>query len=381
MNRYEVEVISIGGDVRINLFNEAVRGLLQTHGLHLAYGVDLREGGACVKPDVTIFLGSAMAAADDTCNRHLSAAISNHRLVIPVHDLGTPFFDSVPAALCSHNAFTWNGEFGAYDLARVVVEELGIEDKQRKVFISYRRADALQMAEQLHDELTKRRFLPFVDRFAIEYGEEIQPRIADALEDFAFLLLIESPLAHESKWVFYEVDYAISHYMGVLIVRWPGGPTPIPGTPGLPRLDLCDEDLAIDHEYQALTDASLARVVAGIESAHAIGLVRRRKNLLENVQETALAAGFRVTAMPNWRLLVDTSSGERLLVGVTPRLPTPQDLHELDVASNAIDLLPNSVMVHAARALTPKRSELLEWCINDRDMTLIPSNSVGSQWR
>ena len=71
--------------------------------------------------------------------------------------------------------------------------------------------------------------------------------------------------------MFYEAEYAISHYMGVLILRWPDDPSPLPGTPGLPRIQLTDEDLTVDHGYQVLNELALARVVTEIEQHHAIG--------------------------------------------------------------------------------------------------------------
>ena len=383
MIKHVVEVIHAPGDVRVAELAASVRETLESHGLHLAVDVELVAPTAAVGPELTLFFGSAEAAADDNCRLQLAQALSLHRLVVPIIDQVQGFEESVPNGLLGHNALILGNPAGHHDAARLVLEELGVEDSQRRVFISHKRADALQMAEQLHDAVSKRRFVPFIDRFDIGPGEEIQSRIADVLEDFAFLLLIESPLAHESEWVFYEADYAVSHYMGVLILRWPGDPVELPGTPGLPRIQLADADLTTDHGYQILTDVALARVVGEIERHHAIGLVRRRKNMVTNVQEAALGAGLSVTALRNWRFLLESDSTEPALVGVAPRLPTPQDLHALDRAADAVaggENKPGSVLVHAARVLPTPRSELLEWCAFGRAVSLVPANAVGMRW-
>ena len=151
-------------------------------------------------------------------------------------------------------------------LVHLLLEELGIEEKQRRVFISHKRDDGLGAAEQLHDTLSHHGFRPFIDQFAVRVGQGVQAEIADALEDHAFLLLLETPLAHTSTWVFDEVDYALSHAMGVLILRWPGEPTPVPGSQGLPRIDLATDEIVPDaHGYDTLTEAGLSRIVSEVE--------------------------------------------------------------------------------------------------------------------
>ena len=383
MIKHVVEVIHVPSDARVIELAMSIRETLESHGLHLAVEVELVPVSAAAGPELTLFFGSAEAAADAGCRSQLEQALGLQRLVVPIIDQSQIFEESVPKNLSGHNALILGGSAGHHDAARVVLEELGVEDSQRRVFISHKRTDALQMAEQLHDAVARRRFVPFIDRFDIGPGEQIQSRIADALEDFAFLLLIESPLAHESPWVFYEVDYAVSHYMGVVILRWPGDPVELPGTLGLPRIQLSDADLVTDHGYQILTDVALARVIEEIELHHAIGLVRRRKNLVTSVKEAALGAGRSVTALRNWRLLLSSDSADPALVGVAPRLPIPQDLHALDKAANALaggDHKPESVLIHAARVLPTPRSELLEWCAAGRTISLVPANAVGMRW-
>ena len=173
----------------------------------------------------------------------------------------------------------------------------GIEERQRRVFISHKRDDGLGAAEQLHDALAHERFLPFIDRFVIPHGARVQDTIADALEDHAFLLLLETPLAWSSDWVFDEVEYALSHTMGILIARWPDDVRPVPGSADLKRFDLEPTDLITDaHGYDVLTDAALEQVTAAVERAHAHGLVRRRRMMVLSVEEAARAGARRCCA-------------------------------------------------------------------------------------
>jgi hypothetical protein len=249
------------------------------------------------------------------------------------------------------------------------------------VFISHKRDDGLGAAEQLHERLTHERFLPFIDRFAIPYGERTQDVIADALENYAFLLLIETPLAHDSHWVFDEVEYALSHAMGIMILSWPGSPTPVPGSHRLPRTQLDSADLAKDpHGYDILTAQALERVTGEIEAAHAEGIVRRRRMLTRSVEEAALAAGGSCVPQRSWRLLIE-HAGISTLVGVTPRLPNASDLQQLDEARATQREDCRAMLIHGARALRPSLREHLHWVAGDRNMTVGPENGVGGHWR
>lgn len=328
-------------------------------------------------PGVVLFFGGAAAATDDVTRDAAREAMRTGRAVIPVTSRPAEFANETPEFLHQFNAYFWDPE-GVRGLSRFLLEELGIEEGQRRVFISHRREDGLLMAEQLHDELSHHRFRPFIDRFAIPPGAEVQEGIAEALEEFSFLLLIESPLASDSPWVFYEVEYALSHFMSLCIISWPAAPE-LPGTPGLPRVRLTDDELVEDHNYNVLSPEALARVVAAVEEAHARGLVRRRQNLLVSVQDALTGAGKAYTPLTGWRLLMNDDHG--LVVGVAPRLPEVNDLHELDkAAARALGAARSSVLVHASRRLPMQRQELLSWASGDRTIALVPENAVGRYW-
>ena len=153
MIRHLVEVIHMPGDARVTDLEASVREALQSHGLHLTVEVELVPASAAAEPEITLFFGSHVAATDDDCNVQLERALQQHRLVVPILEQHQAVDESVPHALLGHNALIMGNSVGHHDAARLVLEELGIEDSQRRVFISHRAvADALQMAEQLHDE-------------------------------------------------------------------------------------------------------------------------------------------------------------------------------------------------------------------------------------
>jgi len=376
---YRVQVIQIDRPDWVDALTEAI--LAEVHALGLHRSVDIQVGPlpSGNEPSAAVYFGSPAAAADASCAAAVNDTLANLRVVFPVVDDLANYSALVPPSLRPINGWEWVGGDAPQRLARLLLEELGIEERQRSVFISHKREDGLLAAEQLHEHLSKHGFDPFIDRFDIRTGIDVQATIADALEARAFLLLLETPLAHTSEYVFDEVDYALSHTIGLHIVTWPGGPTEVPGSSRLPRQQLTPADLVPLGGFEVLTDAAVDQVLAEVEAAHALALVRRRRSLLRNVEDSTESKGFSCTPLPGWRLLVQ-GSDRHDVVGVTGRLPEVADLWRLDNARTTPPGVPSAVLVHAARVLREERRRLLEWAAGDRPITLVPENAVGGYW-
>ena len=350
--------------------------------LHRSVEVAVVEGAICEgsNPAVAIVLLGPSSREDVGLTSWLSNARDAGLLVIPVVDDLRMFAAQAPDGVAQLNGFEWSGNQPARRLARLLLEELGIEDRDRRLFISHRRSDGLGAAGQLHDELSHHQFVPFVDRWAIPKGADVQGHIADSLEHHAFLLLLETPDAHRSDWVYLEVDYALSHTMGLLIIQWPGNPTPLPGSQGVPRVELGSEDLVTDSRgYEILTTAALERLVPEIEAAHARGIARRRRMLVRSVEDAARASQRNATMLRDWSLDIG-EPGDRTIVAVVPRLPTTADLHRLDQIRDAADPNADALLVHASRHLPLTERDHLLWVTGDRNLQLVSQSEMESRW-
>lgn len=374
---YLVQTIHAGSDARVDALRVAIDAEVAAIGLHHSVEITVDPARLPGVPSVTVFFGSVAAAGDASCITAAQNAVADVVTVLPIADDLQRFTELVPAALHPINGIEWS-DGGVAPLARRVLEELGIEERQRKVFISHKREDGLMAGEQLFDHLGHHGFRPFVDRFNVLPGVDIQARIAHELEDYAFLLVLETPLAHQSRWVFDEVDYALTHLMGLHIVRWPGEFSSVPATLRLPRQQLEPGDLTTDKGLNVLVPDALDRVLEEVEAAHAYAMVRRRRHLLRSVEDAAEAKGCPCTPLGEWRLLVETS-GRREVIQVTPRLPVVGDLHVLDRSREAHGG-DGAVLVHSARLLRRERRDVLEWAAAGRPLTLVPENGIGGYW-
>lgn len=379
---YGVRVLHADQEHNVTALAQAVAQELLTLGLHRSLSVTVSATRMSDRvPYVVVYLGDSSSQADSDLAAEIAYELEQGVTIFPVVSNLTNFGSDVPDALAHANGIAWSDDASLRRLTRVLMEELGIEDRQRRVFISHRRDDGLGAAEQLHDRLTHLGFQPFIDRFAIRKGADVQAEIADALEDHAFLLLLETPLAHTSDWVYDEVDYALSHAMGMLIVQWPGGVQEVPGSAGVPRLQIREDELVDDeHNFSVFTDAAIDRLVERVEEAHALGIVRRRRMLVKSIEESAHAAGVdSCISLRDWRLLVETKDG-RIVVGTTPRLPNAMDLQEVDVASVEVAANLPGLLVHSARQVPEQLRQHLDWVSTGRQMSMIPENAIGGWW-
>lgn len=379
---YGIRVVHRGRGADVASLRQAVAQELESIGLHRSVSVAVADSELPQGiPHICVCLCDTDSKSDSSVNEDIREELESGTTIFPVVEDLALFSQLVPEQLTFANGITWQDDASLQRLVRVLLEELGIEEQQRRVFISHRRTDGLGVAEQLHDHLSHFKFQPFIDRFAIREGTDFQQEISRALEDHAFLLLLETFDAHNSDWVFDEVDYALSHAMGILIVRWPGDVREVPGSGGLPRHILGDDEVTTDdHGYSILTDGGLDRLLEAIESAHARGLVRRRRLLLESVREAAVAAGVdSCVSLRDWKLLIGTPAGLSV-VGTSPRLPTAVDLQAVDEASVQANADLPGVLVHSARALPTELRRHLEWVSHTRSMRVIPENAVGGWW-
>lgn len=329
-----------------------------------------------VYPSIAVYLGSIDGSRSERCINSIRTALNLGICIIPVIEDGISFKQQVPTELYPINAFKWSGISPAERLAwERILPELGLTEKERKVFISYRRSDGLGMADQLFDALSRRGFTVFMDLYDIESGRDVQMEITEYLEDIAFVLVIESPEAHYSKWIYKEMNYALKHHMGLRIIHWPLA-TQIPNTNDLPRRNLTNNEMISDVKYIKISDSILSGLINEIEFWHADGLLRRRRYLLESIEKEARIHYSTCLNIGNWTLFLRNGMNkkENTVIGITPRLPNAYDLYYLDNPSLQLNNISQTrkLLVHLTEYIPQERSELLEWIIDNRLMKMIP---------
>lgn len=113
-------------------------------------------------------------------------------------------------------------EGGRYkDLVDLILTELWLHRSIRKIFVSYRRADSLEVAHQLWESLTRMQYEVFLDDCTLNPGVNFQRELMWWLNDADLILLLASPNLAVSEWVQEEINAATHASIGFLAVVWP----------------------------------------------------------------------------------------------------------------------------------------------------------------
>jgi hypothetical protein len=177
---------------------------------------------------------------------------------------------------------SWSSSIG--QIVPAVLAAAGIGAENFRVFISYKRDDTRDLAEQLFDALSKIEFDVFLDRFRIPPAANFQTRLRQELADKAMVVLLESARAARSDWIRFEVAYARKHRLGLMAVALPQAP-PVRGIRESMR-----ERVSVD-STGCLLAGDLDRVCRRVQREHQKAILRRRYFLRQAVARALLWAG------------------------------------------------------------------------------------------
>ncbi len=320
--------------------------------------------------NIALYFGSRNGYNSEKCHFLINKCFELSIFIIPIIKKEENFYDNIPQQIQSINAFEWEENSSRKELTLRILENLGLSERNRKVFISYRRADGLGMADQLLDILTRQRFDVFLDRYDVDIGRDFQEEIYNSIDDKAFLLVIESPKAHESEWISKEIHYALRTHMTVLILKWFNTTIPIEDTKDLLRFELKEDELYFNN-YFLLKEERINSLILEIESEHSYGLLRRRNNFIKSIEKEWKEYYNYFIYLDNWIIFFKESRNDESnkIITITPRVPQSYDLYFLDNISKMIkepteDL--EKILFHQTQSINLEHQELLKWIIKEK---------------
>ena len=272
--------------------------------------------------DLVVCLGSEALAQDANANPLILDILARAIRVLPIVSALQNFRSEVPTSLSLVNGTQWHDPV---EIAEEVLRYLGLTERDRRVFLSYLRRETTPLAHQLYDELHRRGFFVFLDSFEIEHGAVVQTRIEQALYETSFVLLLYSSSVESSGWVEKEINFALTHRLGLMALALPGAGKKLPFrmTPSDRRFQIGATDL---DETGRLTEIALERVCIDIEREHADQFRQRRDRLLQDISE---ALGNKVVRVGTNSLRYEGETYSALL-RVNSRPPQARDLYLLD---------------------------------------------------
>ena len=238
-----------------------------------------------------------------------------------------------------------------------VLRAAGIGGGEHRLFISYRRVDAQDLAEQLHEGFTEAGFEVFLDRFRGTPGRPFPRVLAEELADKGLVLVLESLAVTSSPWTLAEVAFARALRLGLLAVAMPDS-SPFRTIPTNDRWSPhASTWRTAATRGPTLTDAACREVVAFVRERYAEQVLVRQL-YLENLLHRALARnGLRADSVGGGSFRI--SGGADYVVQLSRRPPRVGELRRAAEASRTPLAYP--VVVGAHRYLAPGEAADLEW--------------------
>ncbi|NTS41923.1 toll/interleukin-1 receptor domain-containing protein [Flavisolibacter sp. BT320] len=262
-------------------------------------------------------------------------------------------FIQLPAPLNSPQAAFWTNDVG--DVLPELWRLMGMDHRDSRIFISYKKTDTSPLAEQLYEGLSKKGFEVFLDRFSIGVGIHFQRRLYQELADKAMVLFLESPNFQQSDWVKLEIAFAKKNRLGFYALnRW--------GDPRIPSIDDSYRYFLHGHHFTAggaeLNDQTLNHVIAEIKTQHSKALFRKRLYLQSNLyyflQRRGLPYHLGVDGLIE---TADARGQSTYKIWATPRPAELEDYHFTDMSTLAVE----KKLVVGPRFMEANRATRNEW--------------------
>lgn len=380
---YNVILVHLPSDNRADRLRSAVSVETNQWNVPIRFLEFSQVAGVLETSAVVVYLGSSSAIQNAQCVNQIQRSLDLHLPIIPVVEDMAYRAQQIPEQLEYIKAISWpvGGDI-PQELLSAVLEVLGIIEKDRRVFISYRQSDSANVAIQLHHALAGRRFKVFLDQFQMAAPQNVQERIDEALEDMAFVLLLQSPDMHNSHWVDWEITRALKSQLPVVVVKWTNVTADVTKIreANFPTVMF---DPAIDLIADCIRQSKLGEILQSVERYHSEGLFRRRRESIIAAKLFAESEGWQVVEEPRWKLILTRRVGQRnpVLLAVTPRLARAEDVHELDDWPTpdlpVVGLTWRKLLLQAATELPQRRRRFLEWVIDRRNLAIgLGTNSL-----
>ncbi len=352
-----------------NYFHTKVCNYFDTSFNILHNQIESNEDG----PKIIIFFGTKDSKKSIECLGLLNKGIDSGIFIIPVIDKQGDINKCLPDILKRINAFYWKEKkFPEKRLIRKIFENLGLEEKQRKVFVSYRRKDGLGMADQVLDLLSRQRFKVFLDKYDVEVGYDIQQEIYESIEDKSFLLVIESPDAHNSKWISKEIHYALIHEIPVFLISFCSEDEEISDAIGLPKKKFdINDDLIKEGKFYIIKEDLIEEFICEIEAYHSYGLNQRRNDFIRIIEKDFKPHFGSYSYLKNWIIyFTHSKSGTPdMLITITPRIPQPYDIYAFDNFSKKIENFKEDskkLLYHKSENIPKFHHKLITWILENK---------------
>jgi len=322
---YELALMGVPSDTQAKELEQYVSQVIEPFGLRLGQQVAWR-----VRPDDFMPLQKTPAAVAffggvGVSEAGLSPLLLGGVPILPIASAEGRVSVEIPTQLRVLNCLTC-ASHGLQRIATAMLECVGLLPRQRRVFVSYRREDASQVALQLFNALSTRLFDVFLDTHGIAPAEDFQAVLWHRLCDSDVLIMLDTPGYFDSRWTSAEYGRALAKGISVLRIGWPNvNPSPRASTAS--RIDLTADE--VDAATGQLTVEAIKRICTQLEFVRGQSQGVRSLNIFSKVLQAVECIGGRVAGVGNYNAVYITlPDGKDLVVYPSVGVPTSLTLND-----------------------------------------------------
>lgn len=204
----------------------------------------------------------------------LTKLMDNGDAILPVYFKEGNFANEVPGVIGKMNGKLYASE-EVDKFVNYALESLRLLRQTRKLFISYRRYDSAEVANQLFDVLIRRNYDVFLDDYSIAAAKDFQEELHHRLSDCDVLIQLYTEHFRDSKWCNEEITAANQKQIGIVALIWPGVKID-PHDQMIEQIYLTEADF----ESGELKEPILMQVAQRVESVRARNMAARQDNLV-----------------------------------------------------------------------------------------------------
>jgi hypothetical protein len=306
-------------------------------------------------PIVGVYFGGAGATAMD--EEAAKALVDSSAVVLPVvGDLAT-FNQDVPAVLRPINGIALDKADPRLEaITNLILENLGLMRRSRRLFISYRRSDSTEVALQLRHALDARGYDVFLDTHSVPRGDAFQEVLWQRLADSDLMVILDSPEFLESRWTQAELAQASAMSVGMLQVVWPKAKP-------ARYSDLCNRLYleAADFGGASLEASAVERIAVEAERLRVRSVAARHNNLVREFCDGAALAGLTTVVQPDRYVLATLPDGRKIAAIPVIGVPDALQYHDINNRFPAGPSLSYAMLLYDNRGLRPAWTTFLEW--------------------
>lgn len=236
------------------------------------------------------------------------------------------FGDEMPDELKNQNGLPFDNNINR--ICNLILEGFELLRKNRKVFISYKRAESSNVAIQLYEALERNNFDVFLDTHSIDKGEEFQEELWHRMTDCDVVLMLNTKGFLESEWCGYELEKAHLKRIGIVHLVWPDNDFQSFAHLGhsikLKNSDF-DKPLFSDLTKGRLEIIKVTETIDLIESVRARNLAARQDAIITEFVEAANYNNIEVNLQFSRYITETLSSGKRRIY--IPTIGIPQSIN------------------------------------------------------